>query len=127
MEETVKVAIIGLGMVGSQFIQKISEFEGKGVTIVAAAEKNPASPGIAIAEGKGIKVYRDEKGITAMGDKIDVIFDLTGDRTVGRDMRLAHGRALNIHTVIVPRIMAVMIWNMFFVGEPLPAHTNRVL
>ncbi|MBE9504823.1 MAG: hypothetical protein IME96_11675 [Proteobacteria bacterium] len=124
MEETVKVAIVGLGRVGSKFIQKISEFEGKGVTIVAAAEKNATSPGIAIAEGKGIKVYEDEKYITSMGDKVDVVFDLSGDKTVGRDMRLAYGRALNTHTVIVPRIMAVMIWNMFSDGEALPEHTN---
>ena len=127
MEETVKVAIVGLGTVGSQFIQKISAFEGKGITIVAAAERNPASPGIAIAKSKGIKVYRDEKGILAMGDKIDVIFDLTGDKTVGRDMMLAHGVTLNVHTEIVSRKMAVMIWNMFFEGETLPEHTKQVL
>ena len=124
MEETVKVAIVGLGRVGSKFIQKISEFEGKGVTIVAAAEKNAASPGIAIAEGKGIKVYGDEKYITSMGDKVDVVFDLTGDKTMERSMRFAQVREGNTHTVIVPRIMAVMIWNMLSDDEVLPEHTK---
>ena len=124
MEGAVRVAIIGLGRVGSKFIQKISEFEGKSVTIVAAVEKDPDSPGIAIAEGKGIMVYGDEKDITSMGAEVDVVFDLSGDKAVERSMRLAQVREGNTHTVIVPRIMAVMIWNMFSGGEVLPEHTN---
>lgn len=124
MENAVKVAIVGLGRVGSRFIEKITEFEGKGITIIAAVETNPDSPGIDFAKEKGLRIYNDVSRITEMGDKVDVIFDLTGNRSVERNMRLAQVRSGNTHTVIVPRIVAVLIWNLISEGVALPEHTQ---
>ncbi len=123
--KVVKVAVVGLGQVGSRFISKLFEFEGKGLKIVAAAEKNPEMDGVNIARSKGITVHSSEDRITELGDEIDVIFDLTGDSTVGRNMKLAQIQTGNTHTVIVPRIVAVLIWNMFEEGGLLPEHTTR--
>lgn len=119
----VNVAIIGLGRVGSAFISKLADLKNRGITIVAAAEKNSKSPGIVAAESKGIKVFDSEKSILDMREKIDVVFELTGDRLVERNMRLSQVKSGNTHTVIVPRIVALMIWNLIS-DDILPDHTN---
>ena len=124
VKKDVKVAIVGLGRVGGAFITKLFEYEGKGITIAAAAEKDFDAPGVTAARSRGIAVYDSEEKITAMGEDIDVIFDLTGSTVVERNMRLAMLQAGNTHTAIVPRIVAVLIWNMLAEGA-LPEHSRR--
>ncbi len=120
--DKVNVAIIGLGRVGSTFIEKLYEFENRGIVIVAVIETNTDSPGLLFARQKGIRIFRDVSQITELQEKVDVIFNLTGSSAVERDMRLAQVKLRNNHTIIVSRAMAALLWKMIS-EESLPAHT----
>lgn len=120
MEESIKVAIVGLGRVGSTFLQKLLEFNDRGVSIVAAAEKDPGAPGVQIARDNGINVYNDADKIVDMGADVDVIFELTGSADARKGLREAMVRTGNTSTVIAPEIMAFLIWNVISEEGALP-------
>jgi predicted dehydrogenase len=119
-EKEVKAAIVGLGRVGSIFLKKLIKKEGQGIKIVAAAEKNESAPGIRIAKDNGIIVYGDAREITAMGEAIDIIFDLTGNPTEKMLLRRELLRSKNLHTVLAPETIAFFIWGLIAEGEELP-------
>ena len=124
MEEKISVAIIGLGRVGSVFIEKLKRLENREVFIKAAYEENPDSPGLTICRRKAIRTCSDISEITEMGSEIDIIFNLTGDMTVERNLRLAQVKSRNHHTVSVSRIIAALLWKAISDGA-LPEHSGK--
>lgn len=125
MDGQINVAIIGLGRVGSTFIKKLNNFASRGISIVAVVEKSNDSPGLAFAREKGISILSHESDIVEMGDKVDVIFNLTGSTVVERSMKLAQVRKGNSHTVIVSRSVAELMWRLV-TDETLPEHSNII-
>ena len=123
MEGQVRIALIGLGRVGSTLLEKLINYESRGISVVAVLEKNPSSPGVEFARQRGIPLCRDESEITEMGDKIDIIFNLTGFTSVERSMMLAQVKKGNPHTVIVSRTVAELMWRLIS-EETLPEHTR---
>lgn len=124
MEEKISVAIIGLGRVGSVFLEKLNQLENREVFIKAAYEENPDSPGLTICRRKGIHTCSNINEITEMGSEIDIIFNLTGDLTVERNLRLAQVKSKNHQTVIVSRIVAALLWKAISDGA-LPEHSGK--
>lgn len=120
MVKDVKIAIAGLGRVGSRFLQKLTEQRSSGVKIIAVAEGNPDAPGMKIAEDRNIKVYRDVRDIVKLGDSIDVIFDLTGSMEVRKALRSGLAESNNRHTVVAPEVIAFLIWDLVASGEAFP-------
>lgn len=108
----VKVAILGLGRVGSKFMGKLAENSGNGIKIVAAAEKDNGSPGVEDAKSKGVTVHSDSKDVVAMGEDVDIIFDLTGNTDARKALRSELARSGNQHTVIAPEVVAFLIWDL---------------
>lgn len=117
----IKVAIAGLGRVGSTFLEKLTA-NSYGVEIVATVDTAPDAPGRAVAEGKGIKVCDETKDIVAMGDEVDLIFDLTGSTEARTVIRGELARSGNQHTVLAPEVVAYLMWNMMGDGESFPDH-----
>jgi homoserine dehydrogenase len=115
----VKVAIIGLGQVGSTFLEKLAEKSGNGVAIVAAAELDQSAPGVEVAKKKGINVVSASKDVIAMGESIDIIFDLTGSADAKRALRSELARSGNQHTVLAPEIVAFLMWDLMGEGSEL--------
>ncbi len=108
----VKVAILGLGRVGSKFMGKLAEKSSNGIKIVAAAERDSASAGIEEAKSQGVAVHNDSKDVVAMGEDIDIIFDLTGNVEARKALRSDLARSGNQHTVIAPEVVAFLIWDL---------------
>jgi len=122
----VRIAIVGLGRVGSVFLSRLSEKESAGLKIVACAEKRDDAPGVEVAKNKGIPVYKDTKEIVAMGEDVDVIFDLTGNAEARKNLRGELARSGNQHTVIAPEVIAYLIWDLMGETEELPqAHQRK--
>lgn len=120
MSHAVKVALLGLGEVGEKFAEhflaKIQE-EHVNVEIVAVAHRDLESP---VALGflhSGVPVFRDAMEVVTLGAKVDIIFDLTGDPEVRRQLRQALQDTHNHHTVIAPEVVAHLLWNFFGEGE----------
>jgi predicted dinucleotide-utilizing enzyme len=108
--ENQKIAIIGLGRIGSVFLRKMLTRREHGVHLVAVAETGN-TPGRQMALDAGLPVLTMVE-VIALGDGIDVLFDLTGIPTVRREMREALLAQGNHHTVIASETIARLIWGM---------------
>lgn len=116
----IRVGIIGLGRVGSVFFDKVMEKQGQGVRIAAVADHHEDSPAVQKARREGIPVYKDGLEVANLGDKLDVIFDLTGSAGFRQKLRETLSAAGNRHTVIAPETVALLIWALVADGETLP-------
>jgi aspartate-semialdehyde dehydrogenase len=119
-KKELRAAIVGLGRVGSTFLSKLTEKQGQGIKVVVAAETKQDSPGIQTAKENGIRVVSDGKEIIEMGDAIDIIFDLTGNRHAKMELRVKLAKSGNMSTVIAPEVLAFFIWNLIAEGEQFP-------
>jgi len=116
MSETIKVALLGLGEVGQEFAEHFLEIiqeGGKPVEIVAVAHDDLNSPIVLGFQQSGVQVYKNAVDIIEMGDAVDMIFDLTGNKDTRKALRQGMQTSNNKHTVIAPETMARLLW-MFF-------------
>lgn len=128
MSQPIRVALLGLGEVGEKFaehfLEKIQE-DRVNVEIVAVAHRNLESP---VAMGfmhSKVPVFQDAMEVISLGPKVDVLFDLTGDPELRKNLRAALQASHNHHTVIAPEVMAHLLWNFFGEGElPRSARTG---
>ncbi len=128
MSHPVRVALLGLGEVGERFaehfLEKIQEDRAR-VEIVAVAHRNPDSPVAMGFRHSRVPVFEDALEVVSLGPRVDVIFDLTGDPDVRRNLREALQASHNRHTVIAPEVVAHLLWNFFGEGElPYSARTG---
>lgn len=105
--EKQNIAIIGLGRIGSAFLGEMLR-KKDGVNLAHVAEQMD-TPGKAQAIAAGIKVANLDD-IVALGDKIDVIFELTGLPAVRKELREKLTSANNRHTVIASETIVRVIW-----------------
>jgi len=117
------IAIVGLGRIGTSFINKIMNYKNKGVHIIVAAEENETE-GKKIALSKGIQIKSCDE-ITSMGNYIDIIFDLTGNEDVRKSLRSGLQKNKNTHTTVAPETFTYLLWSIME-DQPLPnIHSNK--
>lgn len=104
------IALVGLGRIGSAFLQEISNKRERGVNVLLAAEVSD-TPGKAQAIKAGIRIATLQE-ITASGTRLDIIFDLTGNPEVRKQLREGLAMHNNQHTVIAPESVARLIWSL---------------
>ncbi|HTJ96237.1 MAG TPA: hypothetical protein VL381_02115 [Rhodocyclaceae bacterium] len=112
------IAIVGLGRVGSVFLEELLRQESKDIAVVAVAESGDTD-GKTLAKSHGIPVL-DIDAIIAKGDSIDVLFDLTGSAAVRKELRDKFMAAENRHTVLATEAIARLIWSLISSQEALP-------
>ena len=117
MTKKQKIAIVGLGRVGSVFLEALLSKANKGLEIVAVAEKSD-TPGCRLARANGIEVL-DVDGLIGKSSGVDIIFDLTGVSAVRQELREKLLKSTNRHTVIATESIARMIW-IFIADTELP-------
>jgi len=108
--ETQKVAIIGLGRIGSAFLSNMLARSGRGVELVAVAETGD-TPGRQQAVAEGLFITSLDE-ILALGDGIDILFDLTGIPAIRREIREKLMAQRNHHTVVASESIARLLWVM---------------
>ena len=108
--EKQRIAIIGLGRIGSAFLRQILQNLNSGLELVCVAEAVD-TPGRQLAAKSGIRVCSLDE-IVAMGEKINVIFELTGLPDVRRELRDKLVSTNNRETVIASESIARVIWAM---------------
>lgn len=123
MSQKQRVAIVGLGRVGSVFLDVLLKQQGKALDIVAVAEAG-ATPGLATAQRLGIPTL-DVEGILQRSPDIDIVFDLTGAAVVRRQLREGLAAMNNRHTVIAPESVAHLLWALLAPGVELPEVHQR--
>ena len=120
--ETQKIAIIGLGRIGSAFLRNLLPRRSHGVELVGVAETGD-TPGRQQAVDAGLHIASLDE-IVALGTGIDILFDLTGIPAVRREIReklMAQG---NHHTVVASETIARLIWTLT-TDDELPVIAGR--
>jgi glyceraldehyde-3-phosphate dehydrogenase/erythrose-4-phosphate dehydrogenase len=118
------VAIVGLGRVGSVFLEKLLAQTNKGIVIAAVAEKG-ATTGAALAKSRGIENLTIDQ-LVAKSKSIDILFDLTGLTEVRHELREKLKASGNQNTVIATESIASFIWALISEGESLPDVHSKV-
>ena len=103
------IVIIGLGSAGSAFLGAILA-KKKNVNLACVVEPND-TPGKAKAVAAGIKVATIDE-IVALGKGIDVIFDLSGNPSVAKELRHKLNSTFNGHTVVASEIITQLVWSL---------------
>ena len=116
--EKQSIAIMGLGEVGSAFLTELLGQSNNGVEIIAVVESND-TPGRKLAKANGIRnISMDE--LVAMGDDLDILFDLAHDEAARKDLREKLRLSGNRHTIVATENIARMILSLIASGVDLP-------
>lgn len=116
MSNKIKIALLGLGEVGQDFAEAFLEMiqeAGKPIEIAAIAHRHLDSAVALGFQQSGVPAFEDAAGIIDMGEKVDIIFDLTGDADTRTALRKGLQASNNKHTIIAPEMVAKLLW-MFF-------------
>lgn len=117
------IAIVGLGKMGSAFLEELLGQPNEGVEIVAVVEKNNTA-GLALAKAHGIKNLSIDELID-IGDDLDILFDLTGVAAVRQELRDKLRASDNRNTIVATENIARMVWALIASGTELPRpHAN---
>jgi dihydrodipicolinate reductase len=113
----VNVAVVGAGRTGAPLIERMLQLPY--VQLVGVADKDPDSPGCALARAAGVFCVEDADVLAAKGDAIDIIVDVSGDPAVKPALRDAFIAQGNRVTVIVPDIVARLLLSLATGSEDL--------
>lgn len=116
------IAIIGLGRIGSEFLNEMLGKTGRGINLACVSEVND-TPGKERAHQANLKIVTLDE-VVAMGSRIDIIFDLTGIQEVRTELRTKLAASNNHHTIIASETIARLIWALIADHE-LPTITGR--
>jgi predicted dinucleotide-utilizing enzyme len=117
------IAIVGLGIVGSAFLEELLGQSNQSVEIVTVVESGDTT-GRALAKACGIKNLSIDE-LIGMSDDLDILFDLTDVTEVRQELRDKLRASGNHHTIIATENIALMIWTLISSGADMPsAHAN---
>ena len=108
----IRVALVGLGETGELFAEMLLEqtqVKNAPVKIVAVADRHLDSPVALGFAQSNIPVFEDALDLVDLGDKVDIIFNLTANPSVDVSMNLRLMKNKNRHTVIVPVMVAKLL------------------
>lgn len=117
-----KIAIIGLGRIGSTVLEQLQGRQRQGIDIVCVGELQD-TPGRRKAQAAGLPVLGLDQ-VAAKGGEVDMIFDMTGMPGVRKELREKLFSSGNTHTVVVPENVAYLIWALL-AGEHVPDRDHR--
>lgn len=120
--EAQRIAIIGLGRIGSAFLKQMLLKRSQGIQLICAAEAAD-TPGRQLAAQSGIALKSLDE-IVALGKGVDVVFELTGLPEVRRELRDKLVESRNTHTVIASESIVRVIWALIS-DDALPVIEGR--
>lgn len=121
--EKQSIAIVGLGKMGSAFLAELLGQPNEAVEIIAVVEKSDTA-GLALARSRGIRNISIDQ-LIAMGNDLDILFDLTGEETVRQELREKLRAAENHHTIVATENIARMVWALIASGAELPMPSSN--
>ena len=119
---TQNIAIIGSNRSGEVFYNEMTRLKRKGINVICVYNRAGLELN-SIAETAGIKRLSIEE-IVELGEDLDVIFDLSGDREIRAELRKTLFSSQNHHTVIAPESVAQVMWAMIGDDE-LPCSAGK--
>jgi len=120
---TQTVALVGLGRVGTAFLEELLAKMARGVDIAYAVERNDTA-GRRAAQAATVTIVTIDQ-LVAEGNKVDIIFDLTGSTETRRELRDKLHASGNHHTVIAPESVARLLWAVMTPKELPNPHASQ--
>ncbi len=117
------VALVGLGRVGTAFLEELLTKATRGVNIAYAVERNDTA-GKRAALAAAVTIVTIDQ-LVAEGNKVDIIFDLTGSAETRQELRDKLRASDNRHTAIAPESVARLIWTVMTPKELPNPHTSQ--
>lgn len=118
------IAIVGLGRVGSVFLNELVDEAVGGIKIGYAVEKADTA-GRKLAQKSGVQILSIDQ-LIGEGRKVDIIFDLTGSDETSLELQNKLAASGNTHTVMAPEAIARMMLALMENQKKLPeVHPNR--
>lgn len=121
--EKQNIAIVGLGRVGTAFLDEMLCLTEKGIKVAYGVERTDTE-GKAQASAAGVRMVTLDE-LVGIGDQVDVIFDLTGNPDVRKALREKLAASGNRHTVVAPETIARMMWSVMSSEKELPVVAGR--
>ena len=104
------IAIIGADHGSEDFLRQMLQLQSSGVNVVAVYGQKGLELN-SMAETVNIKRLNLQE-IVSLGDKLDIIFDLSGDRELRMELRKTLFSSDNKHSIIAPESIAQLMFKM---------------
>jgi len=105
-----KIVVIGAGETGTPLLKQL--LGASFVDLLGVADLDPASPGIALAESRGVRVTSDFNDLVALGEQVDIIIDATGQPSVRDALRNQLQASGNRHTLIMHEMISLLLMSL---------------
>ena len=106
----VNIAIVGLGKIGTFFLNQLIQRSNLGLSILCASEPNDTE-GKALAKDNGI-VLVDLDTMISFGEDVDFIFNLTGSESVQIELQEKLKLSGNTKTELISERTLQVVWTM---------------
>ena len=105
-----RVAVIGAGETGTPLLRKL--LAAPFVELLGVADLDPEAPGMRLANHRGVKTTTDFHELAELGERLDVLIDVTGVSAVRESLRKAMQDTGNHHTVIVHEMVVQLMLSL---------------
>lgn len=126
MSEKVNICVIGGGRSGAPLIDDF--IKRPFVNLIGVADINTESPGARIAKENGVYFTNDAMDIAKLGDKVDIVIEVSGDRSVKPQLKEYYTETGNKKTIIAHDIIARLLISLASNSDELASsfHPNDV-
>jgi acetaldehyde dehydrogenase (acetylating) len=104
------VAVIGAGETGTPLLRKL--LAAPFVELLGVADLDPEAPGMRLARQRGVKTTTNFRDLAELGERLDVLIDVTGVPAVRESLRKAMQETGNHHTVIVHEMVVQLMLSL---------------
>lgn len=104
------IAIIGLNNIGTEFFKAMLSLKDQGVNVLGVSE-SVFTEGVSLAQELGINNFSIRQ-IIDLGDNVDIIFDLSDNHEIRKELQCTLFSSRNRHTVIAHESVARLMYTM---------------
>ncbi|MBP2227601.1 oxidoreductase [Azospirillum agricola] len=105
-----RVAVIGAGETGTPLLHKL--LDAPFVELLGVADLDREAPGVTLARERGVPTTTDFMELARLGERLDVLIDVTGVPAVREALRREMQESGNHHTLIVHEVVVQLLLSL---------------
>lgn len=102
--DSVRVALLGAGRTGHAFLSEMLSYDY--IEVIGVCDLDEDAPGLELALRHGLMTTLDPMELLSLGERIDILVDLSGDLSQKRQIKDYFERIDNSHTIIMHDLVA---------------------
>lgn len=108
--DKIRIGVIGAGETGTPLLRQL--LDAPFVEVVGVADLSDTQPGIRLARERGVLTTRDFMDLARLGERADILIDVTGVHDVRDRLRQHFQESGNHHTLIMHELIAVLLMSL---------------